>query len=284
MQSKPASVFFDASAGRHYVQCKEPLAPLEVIIEAPDRKTILNGNQITIWQQCADLAQLDQLLTSLYFGMPILLAIELADPPTIERIGGRIGDVPFTWELVDWRVELDITTQERQEQRFVTACVRFGVVSPSSRRRLLAALRYFYIACRLRREEKAPGEFLAEALLNLSEVLEVLFGRGRDAVRIALRFADDQIERDFIPAMVLRNEIDVGYPSLALFTSTQLETLHRFADRSERVFRDFLVRLLDAVAAGRTEIPEYNLGPADANARNIIDKLSAQLAALGDRP
>jgi len=287
VQSQPANFFFNANTGQHFVESKAPLQPLEVELKEPIRTISLTGNRLTIRQHFDTFTDLLQAIEALYFVMPLLLGVEFVDAPIVERVAGRIGDIEFRWELSDWRFEFDITTQDRQQQRFATAWNRFDLLAPPERRRLVGALYYFHVACRLRREAKSPGEFLAEAILNLSKVLEVLYGRERTEVRSALMhlgFSDTEVERDFIPAMVLRNSMDVGHPGLALFTVQQLETLHRYADRAERVFRTFLQRLLEAVESGRAEIPMYEVGPVDVNAQRTIDMLRSRLAELGNLP
>jgi hypothetical protein len=287
VRSQPGRVFFNANTGQHFVESKSPLAPLEIEIEEPTRLIALEGNRVTIKERCEDYKKFTDLLESLYFGLPLLLAVEFADPPTVERVDGQIGSVPFRWELSDWRVELDITTQEQQEQRFATAWNRFDILSAPQRRRLIAALHYFHVACRVKREGKTPGEFLAEALLNFHKVLEVLYGPSRDQVRTSLaklEYTAEEIERDFIPSMLLRNSIDVGHPMLALFTLRQLETLHRYADRAERAFRGLLQRLFQAIEAGRLDIPPYETNHVDAETQRTIETLRQRLDQLGDRP
>jgi hypothetical protein len=185
------------------------------------------------------------------------------------------------------RVELEITTQETQQQKFVTVWNRFNVLSAPHRRRLIGALHYFHVACRLKREGRTPGEFLADALLNFHKVLEVLYGPNRDNVRASLTqlgFSSDEIERDFIPSMLLRNSVDVGHPMLALFTRHQLETLHRYADRAEAAFRDLLRRIFQGIEAGHLDIPPYQVEQIDTNTREIIEILRQRLDQIGDRP
>jgi hypothetical protein len=102
-------------------------------------------------------------------------------------------------------------------------------------------------------------------ILNLAKTLEVLFppggdGRTRDAARGALRqlgFGDAQIEGDFIPALALRNEIDVGHVELGLFTMDQLKIIHAFTERAEGAFRDLLDRLLSQVESGGFAVTPY---------------------------
>jgi hypothetical protein len=136
VQSQAASVFFNANTGQHYVESKAPLHPLEVTIEESVRTVELVGNRLTIRERVATLAVLRELVESIYFGLPLLLATEFADPVFVERVDGRIGDIQFRWELSEWRAGLDVTTQERQERRFADAWSGFDVVSLPGRRRL----------------------------------------------------------------------------------------------------------------------------------------------------
>lgn len=287
VRSKPAHLIFNASTGQHFVESESPLSPLSVQIEQANRLTTLEGNKVTIKEHCKTLKDLMEILESLYFGLPLLLAVEFADPPVVDRVDGKIGLIPFRWELADWQIEIETTTQDQQENRFVTAWNRFNVISASHRRRLIGSLHYFHTACRLNRESKTPGEFLAEVLLNFNKILEVLYGPSRDEVRSELSklgFSEKEIERDFIPVMLLRNSIDVGHPNLALFKVHQLETLHRYAQRSERTFRFFLQKLLKAIETNNYDIPSYDVQPIDSETRQTIEKLHEHLESLGDQP
>lgn len=224
VQGKAAKASFNANNGAHWIESAEPLAPLDVTIKEQARTVTLRGHVFEMSQVFQSLRDLDDWLTGLYFALPMTLNVQFADPPVIERVDGHIGGSAFRWELRDWRMEYDITTQERQEKRFATAWEHLDLVGGISNRRFLAALHYFHVACRLSRSGGTAGEFVADVMLNLSKTLEVLFppdsdGMTRNAVRLGLRqlgYADDSIESDFIPALALRNQIDVGHVSLAL--------------------------------------------------------------------
>lgn len=215
------------------------------------------------------------------------MSVEFGDPVVIERVDGHIGSIPVRWELTDWRVELDITTQERQEQRFIAAWNRFNVLSAPHRRRLVAALHYFHVGCRLKREAKTPGEFLAEALLNFAKVLEILYGPARDGLRASLMGLDyvkEEIESDFIPLLLLRNSMDVGHPLLALFTSSELQTLHRYAERAEATIRELLKRLFRKVETGNYDVSSYECSPVDQATRQTLQALRQHLDKLEEKP
>ena len=194
----------------------------------------------------------------------MLLAIEFADPPIIERVDGQIGDVDFRWELKQWKDQFEITSQEKQEQSVASSWERVGILSVPGRRRLLAALHYYHVASRLARRGQIAGEFLPEMILNLSKVLEVLFppsgdGKTRDAARnglLKLDFSEIEIEADYIPAMALRNEIDVGHVDLSLFKVDQLALIHGYTEHAETAFRKLLKRVFDSLASDAFEIDQ----------------------------
>jgi hypothetical protein len=181
-------------------------------------------------------------------------------------------------------MEFQVTTQEKQEQGFASAWERMGLLTSLRRRRLLAALHYFYVAVRLDRSSSTPGEFMAEVILNLSKVLEVLFppggnGKSRDAVRTGLQelgYAAAEIEGLFLPAMALRNEIDVGHVSLALLTRRHLSVIHAYTQCAERAFRELLERTLNAVAAGKWDVEALTDPKPSESVLEIIERLTAR--------
>jgi hypothetical protein len=222
-----------------------------------------------------------QTVESVFFVLPPLLNVPFADPPYIERVDGVIGSVGFRWELSEWCGKYWTTTQETQEQRFADAWERMSVVAEPGRRRLAAALHYFHVACRLDRAGRTAGEFVAEVVLNLAKTLEVLFppeGEGRtiDAARRGLRvlgFAPERMESDFIPAIALRNEIDVGHVELGLFKPQHLTAIHAYVERAENAFREMLEILLTQIASGEFEIAQHELGRPSDGALRVVSRL-----------
>ena len=281
VQNVAATAGFNANTGAHVIESKQPLAPLEVTIEEPSRVVKLAGNVLTISEAFASNQQLTELIQSIYFAYPMLLAVEFADPPIIERVDGRVGGVRFRWELLEWKMQYEITTQEKQEQSVVSSWERIGVLSRPGSRRLLAALHYFHVALRLARRGEIAGEFLPEMILNLSKVLEVLFppfgdGKTRDAPRAGLRklgFSEEEVEADYIPVMALRNEIDVGHVDLSLFKVDQLALIHGYVEHAERAFRLLFKRLFEATTSGSFKIEPYEPKPTAGEAVRVIEKL-----------
>lgn len=277
-----ASALFNANTGQHWIDSKQPLSALDVTVEEPTRTVRLVGTTLTVSERFETLQAMEEVITAVFFVLPTLLNIPFADPPYIERVDGKVGSSRFRWELAKWRAEFSITTQQQQEERFAKAWKRMGMLEPR-RRRLVAGLHYFHVACRLAGAGSTAGEFVAEVVLNLAKSLEVLFpptgdGRTRDAARAGLRtlgFPDTQIECDFVPAMALRNEIDVGHVELGLFTMDQLKTIHAFTERAEGAFREMFERLLCRVESGEGEIAPHELGPPRDEAIKLIDRLKS---------
>lgn len=281
VQNVAASANFNANTGSHSIESKEPLAPLEITIEEPNRVLELVGNVLTVSQKFSSNQELTVLIQSIYFAYPMLLAVEFADPPIIDRVDGNVGGVTFRWELCEWKGQYEITTQEKQERSAASSWARIGILSRPKSRRLFAALHYFHVALRLARRGEIAGEFLPEMILNLSKVLEVLFppsgdGKTRDATRAALRklgFSDQEIEANYVPAMALRNEIDVGHVDLSLFKVDQLALIHSYVERAESAFRLLFKRLLEATASGSFEIEPYEPTPAAGETVRVIERL-----------
>lgn len=285
-----ATARLNANTGHHFIESKEPLHELEVVIEEPVRRVELRGNELHIRTHCDTLEELDELVQSVFFGFPMLLNLELADPPVVERVEGRIGDAPFRWELKDWKMEFLTTTQELQEQRVALSWARFDLISKPGNRRLIAALHYFHIACRLCRAGNSPWEFMSEAILNLSKILEVLFpptrgdGQTIKAAKEALGklgYTEVEIDRDFVPAMELRNNIDSAHVDLSLFSRDQLRTLHAYTESAEFAFRSMLRKLIDQIESGKYDLMQYTDLGARKKAVNIINRLAQHYPKTG---
>jgi hypothetical protein len=275
------TIVFSANSGKYSVRSREPLSPLDVTIEEPTRVLRLAGTTLSMSGRFESLAELAHAIEAVYFLLPSLLSVCFADPPYIEMVDGMVGSSGFRWELADVKLSYWTTTQDKQEERFAKAWERLGVVIEPHRRRLAAGLHYFHVACRLARAGSTAGEFVAEVLLNLAKSLEVLFppagdGKTRDAVRAGLRalgYSDAEIEGGFVPAMALRNEIDVGHVELGLFTPDQLKTIHAFTEQAEDRFREMFERLLSRVASGELEVASHELGAPSRDVIALVERL-----------
>jgi len=277
-----ASAFFNANTGHHSVESKASLRPLEVVVEEPVRRVEFRGNEFRISGRVETVQELEDTLYSIFFVLPILLNVEFADPPVVERVEGKVGEASFRWELDNWRLEILLTSQEEQEKKAADSWTRFEILATPGNRRLAAALHYFHVFCRLCRAGHTPWEFMAEAIMNLSKILEVLFppsgdGQTMEGARAGLAglgYSQEEIDRDFIPAIVLRSNIDSAHVDLSLFTTSQLRILHSFTEAAEMAFRKLLSKILTEIEAGRYQVAQHAAAGHDARTAQIVERLA----------
>jgi hypothetical protein len=207
-------IMFNANNGQYWSNTNGALKPLEA--ESADNSLSLQGRKLTLRQHCEDPQSVQSLIESTCFVLPSLLALSFADPPYVERVDGTIGGIGFRWELAALLLPFTVTTNDLLERSFAQAYDDLAVVAVPHRRRLVAALNYYFTGSRLLRESKTAGEFLSEAILNFSKVLEILYGtKPLDNVKTglkALNYTREEIEHDFLSIIDLRNSMDVGHP------------------------------------------------------------------------
>lgn len=276
-QSTPGSVIFNANSGHFKINPQNTIDPLEVIIEYSDTKYQLKENHFQIQKHCENLTTLTQLIDNLYYIFPYILSFTFRDTITIERVDGLIGTTNFRWELSRLNIPIILTNQQKQEDAFVKALDFMQGPSPIQNRRLLAALKYYYTACRLNRVGNTPWEYMSEIILNFCKVLESLFPATRDSVReglLKLNYSSEEIEEFFIPIMLLRSKIDSGHVFLALFSQSELNSLHLFTEIIENKIHEMLVRLFEKIELKEFEIQDYIISSATKEEKNIINSIS----------
>jgi len=280
-----AQFLFNANTGRGCMKSNSPLSPLNVQFNDKEKKISVKGNLVSITHHVENLGELDSLIQSLFFSLPIVLNVEFIDPPYIERVTGKIGNEQFAWELPHWNCYIDPTTQELQEQKAYDSFQRYLLMEDYGGHRLFAAMHYFHIACRLRRSGVSPWEFMSEILLNLCKVLEVLFpsegeNKSMESARKELSklgFENDEIESFYIPAIALRNKVDVAHVDLSIFSLEHRQVLHTYTEKAEIEFRKLFQRLFSKIEDKSYFLPEYdNLKPR-TEAVNTINKLAGFL-------
>lgn len=286
-----ARILFDSNTGRHWIESKKPLKQLDVVIEEPVRVIEMRGNELHISTRFNSLNEMDEIVQSLFFAFPILLNIEFTDPPFVERVAGKVGGTNFRWELDGRRMDFETTTQELQEQRIALSWKRLDILSQQENRRVIAALHYFHVACRLSRTGNAPWEFMSEIIINLSKVLEVLFppmnsdGKTLDSARsglTGLKYTSAEIERNFLPAMALRNNIDSAHVDLSVFTREQLRVIHAYTEVAEITFRELLKRVLRGIETKHYTPAQYGEPGRRLAAEKIIDRIAKHCVSLDD--
>ena len=277
---------YNANTGRSYVDSEPPLKPLNVTIKKPNIIIRLRGNQLHIRIYCESVDALVSLIEAVYYGLPPVLNLDFAESPIIKRVKGKVGKTTFCWAQKRQQSSFEVTNQEIQEKKIISAWLNMEFLNTHpARRRILAALQHFYVACQLSEAGNSPSDFMAEVILNYCKTLEVLFppkgdANTRDAVRIGLAklaYSQDEIERDFLPIMVLRNEIDVGHTKLSLFDINQLNILHKYTDAAEGHFRSMLSRLIDRLKLDSNLLAADPGGIVDRKTVALIHRIGTRL-------
>lgn len=266
VHSVSANVKCNLNTGKFYIESSNPLKKLEVMINHKNLTAKLEGNVFTISTYVQSIDELNTLVSGFFYGFPGLLNVELADPPYIEQVYGTIGGIEFRWELEKTQFPFEITDQDRQEKKFANSWLRIPLINENRNRRLMGALAYFHTACRLSRSGCSPWEFMPEIILNLSKVLETLFppsqdGKTMDSTRkalLSLGYSEQIIEKDFVPVLVLRNNIDVGHAFLSILKREYLNTLYLYTESAEENFRKLLRKIIELLSSGDFKLRDYD--------------------------
>jgi hypothetical protein len=236
---------------------------VDASLDIADTNFLVKQNVVTVSSRCGSSQDLADLISIVYYAFPAILNVHLPDIPFPTHAWGGLGDSEFRWIFEPSGILGSATvTSKTHQERLITNSWRLIAVVANSRR-LMGGLHYFHVACRLLAAGFNRFEFAAETLLNLAKSLQSTFGESRNQVRAELEkleklqiFSEAEIEAKLIPALVLRNEFDVGHVSLDLLTGDQLRILHEYTNLAEEAFRNLYARLLEKLEAG-----EYSLRP-----------------------
>lgn len=279
---------WNACRGETAVRTDARLPRLELCLDRSDGRITFDGSLVKLTTEVRSREELERVIEMYFYGLPPLLGVEMLDSPVITEVRGSMGEVTFCWGLLDSGPDsLDATTKEIQEERVQRALSRLQLLDERhglANRRLLAATQYFHIACRLLRAPGRRWEFLSEALLNFAKVLEALFPAPPketiDTARSALArlgFTAIEVEAMYVPALMLRNAVDVAHPTLAAHTNESLAVLARYTGAAEDAFRRLLHRLFERVADGTFALDAPPDTKLSADTRRVITRLKENL-------
>lgn len=282
-----AQMIWNANTGRSHVLSDPPLELLDVTLQTPAQRMSVNGNILRYETECKDIEQLVGSLQAWLYLFPALLNTQFPDPPYVTQVTGSIGEAPFRWQHREVTAHMYSQSAESIEAHVGESLKRMELFVGVRNRRLVAGMHYFHVASRLLIVGESQWDFMAEAVLNMNKSLQIMFGESRDEVRAelkALGYSEDEVEGDFIPLMVLRNQFDVGHPRLAIFRSDQLQVLYRYLSQSDMRFRELFRRLLEAVESGTYEISQVEDLRLDDEEQREFDRLiEGMRARLPDR-
>jgi len=295
VRAHKATLMINANTGRCLAQSRPPLDRLEIVLKSPTSLFSLDGDNLCYEFQCSSITELEGTIFGIKWIFPALLNLEFSDPPIIEFVSGTVGNTKFRWEHKpeEWRINMRTVTQKSLEEHMAFSWEHITLFNGVANRRLAAALSYFHTAVRLCVSGDSPWEFMAESILNYAKCLEILFmtsERSRDDIRRglqALSYNEEEIEGDFVPVLLLRNQIDVAHPRVAIFKSEQLKILYRYMATCEDRFRSLLMRVLSSVISGRYEIVQNTGFSAKSKDQKNVDRIIEQMEvrlAVANKP
>lgn len=257
----------ELNTGRYVRSAPQYMEPVSINSVTGAASMQMQGNVVSVKRLFRSEDELAALIQSIHFGLPVVLTLQFRDAPVVSMVTGNLGGAEFVWAYAEYVVPWQTTTKEIQEQHFLESWERLEMLLPNQNIRLFAALNYLHIARRLALVGITPWEFMGEALLNLSKLLQVLFpgpeGQTIDAARDGLAklgYTSDNINQWYIPAIALRNELDVAHVSLSTLTRQQRQVVYKYTDQAEDHFRELLLRVIDGIVAGTFILPPYTPG------------------------
>lgn len=278
----PSKFEVDLFSGRHSLLPPCGLSPLFVFLEEPGRKVFMRGHKLHIREHCESASGLEERVQDLFFGIPILLNIEMYDPPIVKIVYGRVGKVPFVWKLHTLHTPIHLTNQNMQQKIIQNSWKRWSILAIPDNKRIFAALHYFHIACRLKATGYSPWEFTGEVILNLCKALEVLFPKRegitrKDAVTEGLTilgYSASEVEKTFLPAMDLRDNMDSGHIRLFDLQRESFEILYDYTDTAELAFQKMFQKLISKIQKGEYTLTPYSLiREKQKDAEKVIRKI-----------
>jgi hypothetical protein len=218
-------------------------------------------------------------LDAFLYLLPACLTVMLEQACTVVAIRGCVDSSEFGYEMLDVPYQLFFTSDESRSEQLDQAFGMMGGLSDESARRMLASIVYFSRAARLVETGDSRFEFMAEAILNLAKSLEVLFPAGqsvesRDAVRAGLSRAGvstADAEAYFIPLLVLRSELDVAHPKLALPRRDQVESLIKYCGGAIDSTRNLLQLIYQRIQEGAPVVVAWERSES-SDIQNTLDK------------
>jgi hypothetical protein len=259
--SSSRRLVFGRDHGRIDVRPHTPITPFAVSIvsgKEPFAGWELIGDVLRCSFLCRDEGHLSGAIRAIYDLIVPLLNVGFADPPVVEHVRGKVGETEFEWGYQQASVPVRFVGEGELEGHVKLTFSSVQLFAGVENRRLAAALHYLHVASRLLVAGQTYWEFMAESVLNMTKALEILFG-DMDQVREhlpQLGFSPEEIERDYIPIMVLRSHFDVAHPRTAVPSFDQLHTLYQYLWRAEHQMRVLLKRVLSRVSEGSYQVKD----------------------------
>jgi hypothetical protein len=235
-----------------------------------------NGDQLTFHLTAESEEHMLSRLQFLQFALPGALSAVLPDPTFIARVEGTLASAEFRVEHTRSTTPLVILDDQSLSEQLAAGLSRLDLLAEVRGQRLMAAIHYMHVASRLLASGYSPWEFMAEALLNYSKALEVLFGDSRSEQRAGLRaigISQLDAETRFIPVTLLRDVLDVAHPKLAQLDKDRLQSLYVFLVGLEGDFQRLITRTYDSISSGLWSPAPVSSQEFDTRDLNTLDRI-----------
>jgi hypothetical protein len=134
---------------------------------------------------------------------------------------------------------------------------------------------------RLSALEPDRHSLLAEVLLNLTKAVEILLTSDRDRLRetaLAWGLSAEQVERQLIPLLLIRNQIDVAHPKMSGLGSEERRILEHFVIAATINVGKFLDQVLALLHERKIVLPDYS-EELDKKDKDLFRSMSNYLEA-----
>lgn len=282
LSGSSAEIHYDGSTGRVSTIPRPGLKQVSLSLAVPPGEFSLKGNVLQFEFDCNSFAELTRTVEFLHLTVPAVLGMFMPNPSSTVSVKAELGDASLNWEMTRAISPVMACSQESYESHILAGLAATQLLWTSTNRRLLAAVGYSHLAARLLDVGDSKWEFMAEVILNLYKTLEILFGRSRTVMRAHLTelgFSRTQVEGEFIPICLLRDQLDVGHARLSRFDRAQMEAICKFLDGAPRVISELLIEIFMRVQDGRYRLRAVRSSGPPTKEKKAMARLVSSIEA-----
>lgn len=265
-------------SGRAVITQRPGLARISLSQEMLNGTFHIDGSSVVFEHTCESLSHAASTLDELRLVVPAVLAVFLPRPVTVTFARVVFEGGTFRSELRRSSYRIEALKDDDYRDRVGYSLSALRTMLEGEHYALIAAAAYMHVAERLCAIGNSNVEFAPEIILNLTKILEVLFGNTRDQIRAGLTALDyDEVEREgiFVPLVILRNELDVGHAKLSAFSPEVLDKLYGYLKDVPLAMKELLVRAVNATIVGTWQPPS----PSAPASSTTYDRLLASIEA-----
>jgi hypothetical protein len=267
---------WDANRGQSSVKTREHMTTIRFDRVFDTYDIYLCGGDIKIGFDCNSHDHLMHSL-KLILSLPLYLSLFLSHAVSIDAFYGNIGDCEFNCEVIYGEFDFHVVSEEGQKE-LVELAFETALGSPIiDNQRILAAIGYLYTARLIRAQSPHSSAFLPEVTLNLCKALDSLFTNRRDQLRQELGklgFTEKEIENEYVPLTLIRNQLDIAHPTFFSPTMEQQEIFDYFVKEASDLVEKFLKIFVKKCKNCEYEVLPYDMSKQDVDREILLEQLS----------